>query len=233
MSIGAQHRGASNSIASPGVSVLFGGIPSYKDAMKHAEKIMPSTFVPPSHNQLHQTPAYIPKNEVTIPKNLPKTSHKAPERTYEKPERVEKPQSSSQNQSSGTQKVHATKPETIHQARSQPENNNKSRTTTQPTQKPQITQQRPFSSYTPNSQKIVRNFLNPQYQRASEQKPGMSFGYLHNTFQQKRGSTEEAPPTANQARMFYRQQNKDMPTTEEIAETVQSHMQKDKAELNY
>lgn len=234
MNIGAQNRGASNSIASPGVSVLFGGVPSYKDAMKHAEKIMPSTFVPPSHSYLHQTPAYIPRSEASIPKNLPTTSQKAPERTYEKPERVEKPQSSTQNQSSGTQKAHVQKPETSHQSHAQPETHQKPQPTTKPSHNSHVAPQRPFSSYTPNAQtKITRNFLNPLYQKASEQKPAMSFANLHNTFQQKQGTKAEAPPTVTQARMYYRQQNKDVPTTEEIAETVNAHMQKDKAELGY
>lgn len=53
---------------------------------------------------------------------------------------------------------------------------------------------------------------------------------LQHTFINKKTSGSEIP-TVNQARLIYRQQKQDYPTPADIAETIDSNIQKDKAEL--
>jgi hypothetical protein len=84
------------------------------------------------------------------------------------------------------------------------------------------------SSKPENSQKPIAKALEPSFVQAN--KRNGFYDNLQNTFISKRASANEIP-TVNQARLIYRQQKQDYPTPGDIAETVNSNIQKDKAEL--
>jgi hypothetical protein len=90
--------------------------------------------------------------------------------------------------------------------------------------------------FTPSENQKIQNYQKPTARAPEPELPkaskfnDLTFEKLQHTFEHKRGGANEIP-TANQARLFYRQQKQDFPTPNDIAETVHSTIQKDKDEL--
>lgn len=76
--LGNHSRGPSNSVSSPGVSILFGGMPNYGDAMKSIHGVVQPQYVPPSNSYRHEKPVSASKRD-PIPSQKPIPTQSTPQ----------------------------------------------------------------------------------------------------------------------------------------------------------
>lgn len=248
---GVRNRGPSNSVASPGISVLFGGMPKYHETLHNVEKVIPPQYIPPSHSYLHTTPAYIPKSE-GIPNIRPQTHHST---SYNRTSDVPQPQNGHQNRAQENNR-----PQT--QSHSESKNHQESQFQVQSRPQQKAAPERhydpkPEHHSTSDSQSnshhntahiqshqvhepvTKESTLYPQKHPSSRhnhttfhltQQPKLTFQSLQDTYKQRLSANEEVPPTEMQARMLYRQEQP-YPDPSEIADSIKTNIDKSKAEL--
>jgi hypothetical protein len=225
MNVGNPKRGVSNSIASPGVSILFGGMPSYKNATSHMHNLIPASFEPPSHRCLHEKPAYISKAEAIPSQKHTSSQQISPQKSLQKP--VEKPRNPPPT--SEAQSKPSPKPEPLQASAPKP-------TPLQPKTPTHAPSQPTHGLARPSTQshsRSIQNFFHPP--PSSSQKPALAFADLQRAFLHQKSAAApvpDVPPTELEARLIYRQNAKNVPTPEDIAETVQTDLQRSKAELS-
>lgn len=233
-STGAQNRGVSNSVASPGVSMLFGGMPSYKETVKHSNQ-----FIEPMHTPV---PAHVPKTNqvpsyISAPQSHHSThntiqAHKAPVKEFTRP------QTASIN--------HSRPQEPTQQPQIQPQI--PSQTQIKPDPAPQAVSHAPIEAPKPttnHTQAPTRprsawpsKVQAPMTQRAAGQ-PRLTFENLQQQYKQKAEKqahvpvSEDLPPTLTSARQIYREQNKDCPSSFDINMAIKSDLERSKAELKW
>lgn len=210
--LGIGGRGPSNSVYSPGVSMLFGQMPSY-----------PTTSQASSHSaQVSETKSEVSvaSSRVEAPQSTPVVEASAPVRTYEPTPVVQEAH------------VETRAPEpTQSAATSRPE----------PVQRKEwnIRESKPASSdaHKTDFKEPLRRYHTSSIEDAAPSGNNLSLGalaesYKHNkNFRATKVNERALPPTELQARLVYRQHRGDLPSTHEISEALQEDIRASKAEL--
>ena len=173
-----QGRGISNSVASPGVSVLFGGMPSYSNVSSYNNTVNTPSKIPQSSSSQHKISAHYDKPK---PKEI----------STEKPTKMQPAQ---EENSLSAQIPIQTKPKTQDPTQSKPAPSKP--TTTQPT-----SIQETAKKFQKLHKKPAQGYIHPIHEQVLENKPNPSIKNLHKAIESN-GFSEM--PTLTQARMLYR-----------------------------